>query len=214
MLDFSRDVAEGVLPGLYLDSQKRSIDQSAFYNPVTFASLTTSKEGKTNGLRKEAIRMQKATFAAGCFWGVEATFRQLPGVVSTRVGYTGGHSENPTYQQVCTDRTGHAEAVEVEFDPAKIRYTDLLKVFWENHDPTQVNRQGPDWGTQYRTAIFFHSPEQQAEAEASKQSLDSSHRYSKPIATQIVPAGTFYPAEDYHQQYLEKRGLATCHVKS
>ena len=158
--------------------------------------------------------MQKATFAAGCFWGVEATFRQLPGVVSTRVGYTGGHSENPTYKQVCTDRTGHAEAVEVEFDPAKIRYTDLRKVFWENHDPTQVNRQGPDWGTQYRTAIFFHSPQQQAEAEASKQSLESSRRYSKPIATQVVPACTFYPAEDYHQQYLEKRGLASCHVKS
>jgi peptide-methionine (S)-S-oxide reductase len=158
--------------------------------------------------------MQKATFAAGCFWGVEATFRQLPGVVSTRVGYTGGHSQNPTYKEVCTDRTGHAEAVEVEFDPLKVPYRDLLKVFWENHDPTQVNRQGPDWGTQYRTAIFFHSPEQQAEAEASKQSLEKAHRYAKPIATEIVPAVTFYPAEDYHQQYLEKRGLASCHVKS
>lgn len=157
--------------------------------------------------------MEKATFAAGCFWGVEATFRQLPGVISTRVGYTGGHTDKPTYKEVCTDRTGHAEAVEVEFDPAKIPYGDLLKVFWENHDPTQVNRQGPDWGTQYRTVIFFHSPEQQKEALASKAALENAHRYSKPIATQIVPAGEFYPAEEYHQQYLEKRGLASCHVK-
>jgi peptide-methionine (S)-S-oxide reductase len=158
--------------------------------------------------------MEKATFAAGCFWGVEATFRALPGVTATRVGYIGGQTENPTYKEVCTDRTGHAEAVEVDFDPDKISYNDLLKVFWENHDPTQVNRQGPDWGTQYRTAIFFHSPEQQAEAQASKDALDKSHRYSKPIATQIVPAVKFYEAEDYHQQYLEKRGLASCHVKS
>lgn len=157
--------------------------------------------------------MEKATFAAGCFWGVEATFRQIPGVVSTRVGYIGGHTENPTYKEVCTDRTGHAEAVEVEFDPARVKYTDLLKVFWENHDPTQVNRQGPDWGTQYRTAIFYYSPEQQAQAQASKEALEKAHCYSKAIATQIVPAVTFYPAEEYHQQYLEKRGLASCHVK-
>jgi peptide-methionine (S)-S-oxide reductase len=157
--------------------------------------------------------MEKATFAPGCFWGVEATFRQIPGVISTRVGYIGGNSENPTYTEVCTDRTGHAEAVEVEFDPAKVKYDDLLTIFWENHDPTQVNRQGPDWGTQYRTAIFFHSPEQQAKAQASKEALENSHSYSKPIATQIVPAVTFYPAEDYHQQYLEKRGLASCHIK-
>ena len=157
--------------------------------------------------------MEKATFAAGCFWGVEATFRQLPGVLSTRVGYIGGHTENPTYKEVCTDRTGHAEAVEVDFDPAKIPYTDLLKVFWENHDPTQVDRQGPDWGTQYRTAIFFHSPEQQAQAFASKEALEKTHRFPKPIATQIVPAEKFYEAEDYHQQYLEKRGLASCHFK-
>ena len=157
--------------------------------------------------------MEKATFAAGCFWGVEATFRQIPGVVSTRVGYIGGHTDNPTYKEVCTDRTGHAEAVEVEFDPAKVKYTDLLSVFWENHDPTQVNRQGPDWGTQYRTAIFYYSPEQQAQAQASKEALEKAHRYSKAIATQIVPAVTFYPAEEYHQQYLEKRGLANCHVK-
>ena len=155
----------------------------------------------------------KATFAAGCFWGVEATFRALPGVTATRVGYTGGQLANPTYEDVCTDRTGHAEAVEVEYDPAAISYDKLLDVFWENHDPTQVNRQGPDWGSQYRTAIFFHSPEQEAAAKASKDKLEKSGRYRKPIATQIVPAGTFYPAEDYHQQYLEKRGLASCHIK-
>jgi peptide-methionine (S)-S-oxide reductase len=157
--------------------------------------------------------MGKATFAAGCFWGVEATFRQMQGVVSTQVGYTGGHSANPTYKEVCSDGTGHAEAVEVDFDPAKIRYADLLKVFWENHDPTQINRQGPDWGSQYRSAIFYHSAGQQAEALASKEALEKAHRYSKPIATQIVPAVTFFPAEDYHQQYLEKRGLASCHIK-
>jgi peptide-methionine (S)-S-oxide reductase len=158
--------------------------------------------------------MAKATFAAGCFWGVEATFRQIPGVLSTRVGYTGGKMENPTYKDVCTDRTGHAEAVEVDYDPTKVRYEELLKVFWENHDPTQLNRQGPDWGTQYRSAIFFHSTEQQTAAQTSKLQLEQSHRYSKPIVTQIVPAVTFYPAEDYHQQYLEKRGLASCHVRS
>jgi peptide-methionine (S)-S-oxide reductase len=157
--------------------------------------------------------MAKATFAAGCFWGVEATFRQLPGVLSTRVGYTGGNSANPTYQDVCTDRTGHAEAVEVEYDPAKISYEQLLNVFWENHDPTQLNRQGPDWGTQYRSAIFFHSPEQESVAKTSKESLERAGRFRKPIVTQIVPASTFYEAEDYHQQYLEKRGLATCHIK-
>jgi len=158
--------------------------------------------------------MAKATFAAGCFWGVEATFRQLPGVISTRVGYTGGNFPNPSYQDVCTDRTGHAEAVEVEYDPAKVSYDQLLNVFWENHDPTQLNRQGPDWGTQYRSAIFFNSPEQENAAEASKQALEQSGRFKKPVVTQIVPATTFYEAEDYHQQYLEKRGLASCHIKS
>ncbi|PYV53133.1 MAG: peptide-methionine (S)-S-oxide reductase [Acidobacteria bacterium] len=156
--------------------------------------------------------MEKATFAAGCFWGVEATFRRLAGVTATRVGYTGGHMNNPTYKDVCTDSTGHAEGVEVTFDPAEISYDKLLDVFWENHDPTQLNRQGPDWGTQYRSAIFFHSPEQEAAAKASKERLEKSHRFSKPIVTQIVPAETFYEAEDYHQQYLEKRGLATCHI--
>jgi peptide-methionine (S)-S-oxide reductase len=158
--------------------------------------------------------LAKATFAAGCFWGVEATFRQLPGVISTRVGYTGGEFNNPTYKDVCTDRTGHAEAVEVEYNPAELSYDKLLNVFWENHDPTQLNRQGPDHGSQYRSAIFFHSPQQEAEARASKEKLQKSGRYSKPIVTQIVPATTFYEAEDYHQQYLEKRGLASCHIKT
>jgi peptide-methionine (S)-S-oxide reductase len=158
--------------------------------------------------------MSKAIFAAGCFWGVEATFRQLPGVTSTRVGYTGGQTANPTYKEVCTDRTGHAEAVEVTYDPTQLPYEKLLDVFWENHDPTQVNRQGPDFGTQYRTAIFFTTPEQETAARASKAALEKSHRFSKPIATQIVPAVTFYEAEDYHQQYLEKKGLASCHIKT
>jgi peptide-methionine (S)-S-oxide reductase len=158
--------------------------------------------------------MAKATFAAGCFWGVEATFRQLPGVISTRVGYTGGNSASPTYKEVCTDRTGHAEAVEIEYDPAKLSYDKLLEVFWENHDPTQLNRQGPDWGTQYRSAIFFHTREQEAAAKASKKQLEKSRRFSKPIVTQIVPAVTFFEAEDYHQQYLEKKGLASCHIKA
>jgi peptide-methionine (S)-S-oxide reductase len=157
--------------------------------------------------------MTKATFAAGCFWGVEATFRQLPGVSSTRVGYTGGSTSNPTYKDVCTDRTGHAEAVEVEYDPATLSYEKLLEIFWENHDPTQLNRQGPDYGSQYRSGIFFHTPEQEAEAKASKEKLEQAHRYSRPIVTQIIPATTFFEAEDYHQQYLEKRGLASCHIK-
>ena len=157
--------------------------------------------------------MAKATFAAGCFWGVEATFRQIPGVAATRVGYIGGNLKDPTYKDVCTDSTGHAEAVEVEYDPAKVSYGDLLNVFWENHDPSQLNRQGPDFGTQYRSAIFYHSPEQEQAARASKQALEESRQFSRPIVTQIVPAVTFYEAEDYHQQYLEKRGLATCHIK-
>lgn len=158
--------------------------------------------------------MAKATFAAGCFWGVEATFRQIPGVISTRVGYTGGNLQNPSYEDVCTDRTGHAEAVEVEYDPAKVSYEQLLNVFWENHDPTTMNRQGPDWGSQYRSAVFFHTPEQQAAAQASKEALDRSGKFQSKIVTQIVPATNFYRAEDYHQQYLEKRGMASCHIKA
>src|SRR5579875_3844566 len=154
--------------------------------------------------------MEKATFAAGCFWGVEATFRRLPGVTDTQVGYTGGHLPNPTYEEVCTDRTGHAEAVEITFDPQVIRYHDLLRVFWDSHDPTTKDRQGPDIGTQYRSAIFFHSPEQEKEARASL--AEAQKRFPRPIVTQIVPASKFYRAEEYHQQYLEKRGLAHCHL--
>ena len=152
--------------------------------------------------------MEKATFAAGCFWGVEAAFRQVKGVVSTSVGFTGGSFKNPTYKDVCSGKTGQAEAVEVEYDPSKVSYDELLTVFWENHDPTTLNRQGPDIGTQYRSAIFFHTPEQKAGAIASKQRLLGSGRYKHPIVTEITPASQFYRAEDYHQQYMEKRGLA------
>ncbi len=157
--------------------------------------------------------MAKATFAAGCFWGVEAVFRQLEGVRATRVGYTGGTTKNPTYEDVCTDRTGHAEAVEVEYDPSRVSYEQLLNVFWENHDPTTLNRQGPDVGTQYRSAIFFHTLEQEAAAKASKEKLEKTGKYRKPIVTEITAAAEFYPAEEYHQQYVEKRGLAHCKIK-
>jgi len=155
---------------------------------------------------------EQATFAAGCFWGVEAAFRQVPGVVDTAVGYTGGSLANPTYEDVCTDRTGHVEAVEVTFDPSRVGYEDLLNVFWENHDPTQKNRQGPDVGTQYRSAIFFHDPAQRDAAIASRDRLEKSGRFRRPIVTEIVPAATFWRAEEYHQKYLEKRGLATCKI--
>jgi peptide-methionine (S)-S-oxide reductase len=154
--------------------------------------------------------MEKATFGAGCFWGVEATFQRLAGVTSTQVGYMGGTKPKPTYDDVCTDQTGHAEVVEVTFDPAMISYHDLLNVFWDNHDPTTLNRQGPDFGTQYRSVIFFHSPEQEAIARASL--AEAQGRFRRPIVTQIVPATEFWRAEEYHQQYLEKRGAAHCHL--
>jgi peptide-methionine (S)-S-oxide reductase len=154
--------------------------------------------------------MEKATFAAGCFWGVEAAFRQVAGIIETAVGYTGGKLENPTYKDVCTDSTGHAEAVEVTFDPARVSYGQLLDVFWSTHDPTTLNRQGPDVGTQYRSGIFFHSPQQEAAARASKEEHQA--RFRRPIVTEIVPASTFYRAEEYHQRYLERRGLASCHI--
>lgn len=156
--------------------------------------------------------MAKATFGAGCFWGVEAAFRQVKGVTDTAVGYAGGTLKDPTYKDVCSDRTGHAEVVQVEYDPAQTSYDELLNVFWENHDPTQLNRQGPDVGDQYRSVIFFHTPEQEAAAHASKERLRSSGRYRRPIVTEILPAPEFYRAEEYHQQYLEKRGLAQCHI--
>lgn len=155
---------------------------------------------------------EQATFAMGCFWGVEVTFRNTPGVTDAVVGYTGGHTRNPTYKEVCTDTTGHAEVVLVTFDPQVISYEQLLEVFWANHNPTTLNRQGPDVGTQYRSAIFHHSEDQRAAAEASKAAQAASGRFSRPIVTEIVPAVTFYPAEDYHQRYLEKRGLASCHI--
>ncbi len=156
--------------------------------------------------------MKKATFGAGCFWGIEAAFREIEGVTETAVGYAGGTVENPTYKQVCSDRTGHAEVVEVTYDPERVRYEDLLDVFWKEHDPTQLNRQGPDVGSQYRSVIFVHDEEQRRSAEASKAAQERSGRYSRPVVTSIEPAPTFWAAEDYHQQYLEKRGLASCHV--
>jgi peptide-methionine (S)-S-oxide reductase len=152
--------------------------------------------------------MAKALFAAGCFWGVEAAFRGIEGVTSTAVGYSGGTAEHPTYEQVCSGRTGHAETVEVDFDPSKVSYDHLLDVFWESHDPTTLNRQGPDVGTQYRSAIFVDGPEQETEATASRERAQT--RLRRPIATEITPAPTFWRAEDYHQQYLEKRGAAHC----
>ena len=156
-------------------------------------------------------RTEKATFGAGCFWGVEAAFRAIPGVTETTVGYAGGTTERPTYQEVCTDTTGHAEVVQVEFDPARVSYDDLIEVFWDNHDPTTRNRQGPDVGTQYRSAIFAHGAEQE---EAARRSLERAQgRFRRPIVTQIEPAPPFWPAEDYHQRYLEKRGLASCTVE-
>ena len=156
--------------------------------------------------------MAKALFGAGCFWGVEAAFRQVEGVLATAVGYSGGRQENPTYESVCSGKTGHAEVVEVEYDPSKVSYEQLLDVFWENHDPTTLNRQGPDVGEQYRSAIFFQTPEQEAAALASKERLEKSARYKRPIVTEITPARAFYRAEEYHQRYLEKHGLAHCRI--
>jgi peptide-methionine (S)-S-oxide reductase len=155
---------------------------------------------------------EKATFGAGCFWGVEETFRNLDGVTGTAVGYAGGTNDNPSYKDVCTDTTGHAEVVEVEFDPARIGYEKLLDVFWSNHNPTTLNRQGPDMGRQYRSVIFYHSPEQKAAAEASKEKIGSSGRFNRPVVTQIEPAPKFWRAEEYHQRYLEKRGQTHCAI--
>ena len=167
---------------------------------------------ETTGKTTEARALQKATFGAGCFWGVEVAFRNTPGVVDAIVGYEGGTVNDPTYRDVCSHTTGHAEVVEVTYDPAEVSYDTLLNVFWDEHDPTQLNRQGPDIGDQYRSVIFFHTPEQEAEARASKERLEASGKYRRPIVTFIEPAQTFYRAEEYHQRYLEKHGLATCRI--
>lgn len=156
--------------------------------------------------------MEKATFAAGCFWGVQATFEQIDGVVATQVGYTGGTLANPTYHDVCSGTTGHAEAIQIEYDPTRVSYETLLDIFWKNHDPTTLNRQGPDVGTQYRSEIFYHTPEQDRLARESKEQMNSSGRFRRPIVTNITAASVFYPAEEYHQNYFAKRGIAHCGV--
>jgi peptide-methionine (S)-S-oxide reductase len=158
-------------------------------------------------------QLEKATFGAGCFWGVEVAFRQVPGVTATAAGYLGGTLPNPTYEDVCTGSTGHAEVVEVTYDPGRVSYEDLLDVFWSSHDPTTLNRQGPDRGTQYRSAIFYHNEAQRQAAITSKDRWSGTGRFSAPIVTEITPASTFYRAEEYHQRYLEKRGLASCHIR-
>lgn len=163
----------------------------------------------TAGAKSEVVT-EKAMFGAGCFWGVESRFMAVPGVVSTAVGYSGGKTDHPTYKQVCGDGTGHAEVVYVEYDPQKVSYEQLLEVFWANHDPTQVNRQGPDVGTQYRSVIFYYTPEQERIALASKERLGLSGKHQRPIATEVTKAGPFWRAEEYHQKYLQKRGLDSC----
>jgi len=169
--------------------------------------------GGAAGSGVNMIKTDTATFAAGCFWGVEAAFIKVKGVSSTAVGYTGGRTEQPTYRDVCSDTTGHAEAVEVVFDPQVVSYEQLLKEFWAVHDPTTRNSQGPDFGSQYRSTIFYHSSEQQAAAIASKEKLQKSGRYPRPVVTEIVPAVTFWRAEEYHQRYFEKHGGGSCHIK-
>jgi len=179
--------------------------KSAFY--LIFCLFLLANAG---GWSMEKSKCETATFGAGCFWGVEETFRTTKGVKNTAVGYSGGRTENPTYKEVCTDTTGHAEVVQVEFDPKEISYAGLLDVFFNLHDPTQVNRQGPDFGKQYRSVIFFHTPEQEKLARAAKEALDKSGKLSRPVATQIVPAAPFWRAEEYHQRYYEKQGGGSC----
>ena len=179
---------------------------------ISMASRSRVADLMTAGGRTSGMT-ETATFAAGCFWGVEASFRQIKGVLSTRVGYTGGTTDHPTYHEVCTGRTGHAEAVEITYDPAVVTYQELLDVFWSIHDPTQLNRQGPDTGTNYRSAIFYHTGDQKRQADESKERLQGSGRFnSRRIVTEIVPAGIFWPAEEYHQQYFEKQGRSGCHL--
>lgn len=189
---------------------------------VAFAALAYAQlgnRGKSKDVPEKAPgpvardhgQLETATFAAGCFWGVQAKFDEVKGVVKTTAGYTGGTVKNPTYEQVCSHTTGHAEAVQIEFDPAVVSYGQLVDLFWDSHDPTQVDRQGPDVGTNYRSAIFYSSPGQKAIAEASKQKLNSEGKYRGKIATEVVAAGEFYPAEAYHQHYLKKNGFPMCH---
>ncbi|MDR3619174.1 MAG: peptide-methionine (S)-S-oxide reductase MsrA [Paludisphaera borealis] len=156
--------------------------------------------------------MATATFGAGCFWGVEEAFRKTPGVVETAVGYMGGAVEHPTYKQVCTDQTGHAEVVQVQFDPAQVSFPQLLELFWKIHNPMTLNRQGPDFGSQYRSAVFYHDDAQRDEASALKRRLDESGAFPRPIVTEITPAATFWRAEEYHQQYVQKNGGGSCHI--
>jgi len=175
------------------------------------AQQAQTTQATDEGSGETAMATETATFGAGCFWGVEEKFRTTPGVTDTEVGYAGGHTENPTYRQVCSHTTGHAEVVELKYDPEKITYEQLLKIFFEMHDPTQVNRQGPDVGDQYRSAIFYHTDAQKQAAEKMKSELDEAGTYRRPIATQIEPAPKFWPAEDYHQEYFKKRGGGACH---
>lgn len=170
-------------------------------------ALTTRPAGE------KTMNTAKATFAAGCFWGVQLEFDKTEGVVSTSVGYMGGKTSSPTYKQVCTDTTGHAEVVQIEYDPQRVSYETLVRTFFELHDPTQVNRQGPDVGSQYRSAIFFHTPEQEKAARAFIERLTKAGEYARPIATEVTAAGEFWPAEDYHQKYFERRGMESCHIR-
>ncbi len=184
------------------------------YMSKEFDNMSGQQESGSNqeSVRKpeEPVRLEKATFGAGCFWGVEAAFRRIEGVTATAVGYTGGHLAKPTYRAVCSDRTGHAEAVQVTYDPSKVSYEQLLEVFWRIHDPTTLNRQGPDIGSQYRSAIFYHNERQLATAKAWKEKLEMSGGFNRPIVTEIRPASKFYRAEEYHQRYLEKKGRTSC----
>lgn len=225
MITMKTLIASGlVVAGLWLGGCQRSdAGARAEHTPGTAAPRSPGAQeaqpvshDRSSGEQTQsdaATVVQRATFGAGCFWGVEELFRTTPGVVSTRVGYAGGHVEKPTYKQVCTDQTGHAEVVEVTFDPAKIGYDTLVDMFFRLHDPTQLNRQGPDYGSQYRSVIFYHSPEQKATAEATLKRYDRSGRFKRPIVTRIEAAPTFWPAEEYHQQYFHKNGIPNhCHV--
>lgn len=202
-----------VAAGLFGNLAARQAAAQARGGPVDPPGLRATTGRTPYGKRLDkGAHVEKATFGAGCFWGVEAAFRRVKGVTTTRVGYMGGHTKNPSYQDVCAGRTGHAEVVEVTYDPKAVSYSDLLTVFFAEHDPTTVNRQGPDVGYQYRSVIFYHTPEQKQAAEDAKKQLSVEGRFRGPVVTAIEPAPEFWQAEDYHQQYLEKRGLASCHI--